>query len=544
MLLIGFLPVAAVCFGTWLLSRRLMHYFQLESYQFRGFFKTLDRQLDKSVLPGLVFGAVTFLLLFFAAPVFSGLHTTLACALFSAALSALIVAAAFIIFRRLFRDSKEKKPFKLTARVKRLYTWLAVVLIAVGLLLKNAFAPDLRTSGIQATVFSLIPLFLPLWVTLAGILAIPLEKLIYELYFRDARRKLLADDRLIRIGITGSYGKTSTKFILAEMLSQKYNVLATPASYNTPMGITGVIRSRLTPAHQIFIAEMGARHPQDIRELCRLVHPTIGILTSVGPQHLDTFHTLETIKNTKYDLIRALPEDGLAVFCHDDGIVTELFEATEKNKMLAGRENADAWATDIKVDSRGSSFLLHLNGHDKPIPCVTPLLGKHNIMNIVLSAALASRLGVSDRQLQTAIAQLKPVEHRLKIVSDAGGITVIDDAFNTNPVSSKSALDVLKMYAPRRIIVTPGMVELGEEEARYNREFGEYMADCVDIVLLVGKNHTSPIAEGLAAKGFDTENIHTYNTLDEAVAALKSLAQPGDTVMYENDLPDSYSEGA
>ena len=543
MLLIDVLPVIAVCFGTWLLSRRLMHYFQLESYQFRGFFKTLDRQADKAMLPGLVFSAVTFLLLLLASAVFSGLHTTLAYVLTSAALSVLIAGTAYFIYRKL-RESKEKKPFRLTARVKRLYVWLAIVLIAVGFLLKIVFLPDLNKAGIRITVFSLIPLFLPLWVTLAGLLAVPLEKLIYELYFRDARRKLLSSDRLIRIGITGSYGKTSTKFILAEMLSQKYNVLATPASYNTPMGITGIIRSRLTPAHQVFIAEMGARHPQDIRELCRLVHPTIGVLTSVGPQHLDTFHTLETIKNTKYDLIRALPRDGLAVFCHDDSIVTDLYESTDKPKLLAGRENADAWATEIRVDSRGSSFMLHLSGHEEPIPCVTPLLGRHNIMNIVLSAALASRLGVSDRQLQTAIAQLKPVEHRLKIVSGAGGVTVIDDAFNTNPVSSKSALAVLKMYPARRIIVTPGMVELGEEEARYNREFGEYMADCVDIAILVGKNHTAPIAEGLTAKGFDTENIHTYNTLDEAVAALKSLTRPGDTVMYENDLPDSYSEGA
>ena len=135
------------------------------------------------------------------------------------------------------------------------------------------------------------------------------------------------------------------------------------------------------------------------------------------------------------------------------------------------------------------------------------------------------------------------MEHRLRIVTSAGGVTVIDDAFNTNPVSSKSALDVLKMFAPRRIIVTPGMVELGTDEAKYNRKFGEYMADCVDIALLVGKKHTEPIREGLLSKGFDAENIHSFNTLDEAVAALKTMTAEGDTVMYENDLPDSYAEG-
>ncbi len=541
MRLLQIVPVLAVCVGSLLLSRRLLHYFQLESYQFRGFFKTLARQAEKAFLPGLCYGSAAFLVILIAAvlpvPAGGAGYAVLQCA---AAL--LLVLAAVVLRGRFLSGAREKKPFKVTARVKRLIGCLAVVLLLAALLLWIFFRPDPAVSRIKNVVYSLIPLFLPLWITLAALLAVPIEKLIYELYFRDARKKLLANDRLIRIGITGSYGKTSTKFILAEMLSQKYNVLATPASFNTPMGLTGVIRSRLTPAHQVFIAEMGARHPQDIRELCRLVHPTIGVLTSVGPQHLDTFHTLENIRNTKYDLIRALPEDGLAVFADDGDIVTGLFRETSKPRLLTGAENSDAWADDIQVGAEGSRFTLHLKGHE-PIPCVTPLLGRHNIANIVLAAALAAHLGVSDRQLQTAISQLKPVEHRLKIVTSAGGVTVIDDAFNTNPVSSKAALDVLRMYPPRRIIVTPGMVELGAEEARYNREFGEYMADCADIVLLVGAKHTAPIAEGLRAKGFDEESLHVCGSLEEAVATLKTLTRPGDTVMYENDLPDSYTEG-
>ena len=536
------LPVLCVCLGSLLLSRRLLHYFQLESYQFHGFFKTLNRQADKAVLPGLCYGAVSFpvLLLSSLLPVSSG---TAGYAALQIITGLVLAAAALILRKRTLSSAREKKPFRATARVKRLIVCLALILAGAGALMWAVFRPDPDASRIKNTVYSLIPLFLPLWVTLAALLALPVEKLIYELYFRDARRKLLASDRLIRIGITGSYGKTSTKFILAEMLGQKYNVLATPASFNTPMGVTGIIRSRLTPAHQVFIAEMGARHRHDIRELCRLVHPTVGVLTSVGPQHLDTFHTLENIKNTKYDLIRALPEDGLAVFAADNAIVSQLYGDTDKPKLLTGNEDSDAWASGITVSGSGSSFILHLKGHE-PFACTTPLLGRHNIANIVLSAALASHLGVTDRQIQAAVAGLKPVEHRMQIVSNAGGVTVIDDAYNTNPVSSRASLDVLRMFPPRRIIVTPGMVELGAEEAQFNREFGEYMADCVDIALLIGRNHTAPIAEGLKAKGFDPANIHTFSSLDEAVAALKTLTASGDTVMYENDLPDSYSEGA
>lgn len=136
------------------------------------------------------------------------------------------------------------------------------------------------------------------------------EKLISEMYFRDAQRKLRERPDLIKIGITGSYGKTSVKFILGTLLQEKYQTLVTPASFNTPMGVTRIIREKLRPAHQVFVAEMGARHVGDIREMCRLVHPTLGVLTSVGPQHLDTFKTLERIKQTKYELMEAIPQDG------------------------------------------------------------------------------------------------------------------------------------------------------------------------------------------------------------------------------------------
>ncbi|MBQ6804629.1 MAG: UDP-N-acetylmuramoyl-tripeptide--D-alanyl-D-alanine ligase [Clostridia bacterium] len=385
-------------------------------------------------------------------------------------------------------------------------------------------------------------LLLPLFVALSGILALPIEKTIFHLYFRDAEKKLLENDKLIRIGITGSYGKTSTKFILNTILSQKFNVLATPASFNTPMGVTRIIRERLTPSHQIFIGEMGARHVGEIKELARLVHPTIGILTAVGPQHLDTFRTIERIEKTKYELIDALPEDGFAVFSHDGAIVTKLHDKTQKPKALVGTENGDVWAENVHVSPEGSHFTLQIRGWE-PMECVTPLLGEHNIQNILMACAVARHLGMNREQIARGIAALRPVEHRLQLLRSAGGITVIDDAFNTNPRSSKEALKVLSSFPGRRIIVTPGMVELGTEEDRYNYEFGLAMADAVDIAVLVGKKHTLPIQKGLKEKGFPEENIHAVASLDEALAFNRENLRPGDVVMYENDLPDHYSEG-
>ncbi len=545
MLLMYWLPCLCMIGGMVLAARRLLHYFQLESYQFHGYFQTVNRQWRGAIAPYLALSGIylgVFLLYTFIAIILwmSDNHAswTVPQVIWALLCCAGYVLAGWLIRKRGMKRS-EKKKFALTARMKRLYGSLIVTLLLIPVLV-FLFWGDVHAFGAICCVIA--ALLLPLLVALAGVLALPIEKLIFHLYFKDAEKKLLENPRLIRIGITGSYGKTSTKFILAEILSQKYNVLATPASFNTPMGVTRIIRERLTPAHQVFIGEMGARHVGEIKELSNLVHPTIGILTAVGPQHLDTFKTIERIEKTKYELIDALPQDGLGVFMNDDGIVTRLYEKTGKPKMLAGKEGADAWASDVSVSPQGSHFTLHL-GDWEPFECTTPLLGRHNIGNICAACCVAKHLGLNREQIRRGIQQLKPVEHRLQLLKTAGGVTVIDDAFNTNPTSSKEALRVLSSFPGRRVIVTPGMVELGAEEARYNEEFGQAMADAVDVAVLVGKRHTEPIQKGLTEKGFPPESIHVVASLDEAIRVVNGILRPGDVVMYENDLPDHYNEG-
>ena len=545
MLLMYWLPCLCMIGGMVLAARRLLHYFQLESYQFHGYFQTVNRQWRGAIAPYLALSGIylgVFLLYTFIAIILwmSDNHAswTVPQVIWALLCCAGYVLAGWLIRKRGMKRS-EKKKFALTARMKRLYGSLIVTLLLIPVLV-FLFWGDVHAFGAICCVIA--ALLLPLLVALAGVLALPIEKLIFHLYFKDAEKKLLENPRLIRIGITGSYGKTSTKFILAEILSQKYNVLATPASFNTPMGVTRIIRERLTPAHQVFIGEMGARHVGEIKELSNLVHPAIGILTAVGPQHLDTFKSIERIEKTKYELIDALPQDGLGVFMNDDGIVTRLYEKTGKPKMLAGKEGADAWASDVSVSPQGSHFTLHL-GDWEPFECTTPLLGRHNIGNICAACCVAKHLGLNREQIRRGIQQLKPVEHRLQLLKTAGGVTVIDDAFNTNPTSSKEALKVLSSFPGRRVIVTPGMVELGAEEARYNEEFGQAMADAVDVAVLVGKRHTEPIQKGLTEKGFPPESIHVVASLDEAIRVVNGILRPGDVVMYENDLPDHYNEG-
>ena len=537
-MLLSVLLSMGIAAGCVLAARILIHYFQLESYQFPGYFRTIRRNLIKSLLPGLcmtVLLTVSMLLLF--QQVFdlkTAWHICLG--------EIIVVIAGGRAIGQILSEKNAKKKLVMTPRMKRLHAVAFIVLTAV-LLPAVASFNDPDTLQITARTFIIVfPVMLPLWIALSGLLAWPVEKMISEMYFRDAQRILKERDDLIRIGITGSWGKTSVKFILGTILEEKYHTLVTPASYNTPMGVTKVIRTSLEPGHRVFVSEMGARHVGDIREMCRLVHPQIGILTSVGPQHLDTFKTLERVVRTKYELIEALPENGQAFFADDMDICRKLYEKTVIGKHLAGLDPArnDLWAEEISYSPEGSSFLLCT--HENKIRCTTELLGELNIRNILLCASVALYLGMTPEQVSRGIRKVRPIEHRLQLIHHPGGLNVIDDAFNSNIRGAKQAFQVLCQFPKQRIIVTPGMVELGAKEYEMNCEFGKSMAECCDTAILVGKKRSEAIRNGLVENGFPEKAIHVVSSLSEATDLMKEITSPGDTVLFENDLPDNYTE--
>ena len=505
--------VLSVCCvaGGW----RLLHYFQLESYQLPGYFRSIRRNRQKALIPTAALAAVGVLALVLGAPAVVRL--------------VLVIGMAALLFMQAKKE-KLKKPLVITERVKRLMAMHAA----------TAFAAVLVMGLISPVLMYLAPAFEALLLALAALCAQPIEKNINRQFVSDAKARLERNPNLIRIGITGSYGKTSTKFLLRDILSVKYSVLATPSSFNTTMGVTRVIREQLMPSHQVFIAEMGARHVGDIRELVDLVHPTIGLLTSVGPQHLDTFGSIERIKNTKYELIDGLPKDGTAIFARDHAICEELYARCPLDAKYMPGDLMQA--SDVKAGPWGTRFTLTDSQTGESAQCETRLLGEHSIANLLLCCTAARVLGMSLSEIAMGVARCQPVEHRLQLLDGGAGMTIIDDAFNANPVGAQAALRVLENFPGRRIIITPGMVELGGEEAAFNRKFGEQMARSVDIAILVGKRHTQPIVDGLTEAGFPQENIHVVSSLDESTKVLHAMMKAGDVVLYENDLPDNYSE--
>lgn len=445
-----------------------------------------------------------------------------------------------------------KKPLVFTQRAIRLFRLnllvngliLAVPSIIYLLTMRNVVHSSLF-SMVLILIFYVLLKIQPVIMLLSTSIMKPVEEKINMGFYVDAQKKIKEREDLNVVGITGSFGKTSTKFIIGTILSEKFNVLNTPESYNTPMGLSKVINNDLKPEHEVFVAEMGAKVIGEIREVAQLAQPKIGVLTSIGPVHIETFKNIDNIMKTKYELVEELPADGVAVFNYDNEYIRKLADKTFKEKILYGMENVEKlniYADEIDVSELGSSFTLRDN-EGNSIRCTTKLLGKHNIYNILAGASVARSLGLTFEEISRGIEKIEPIEHRLNIINPGTGIIIIDDAFNSNPIGTKAALEVLSQFKEgKKIVVTPGMIELGEMEESANREFGVNMGKVCDYVILVGQNRTKPIYEGLMQTNYNKSNIFVVKNLEEATAVIGRIANPKDVVLFENDLPDNYSE--
>lgn len=460
--------------------------------------------------------------------------------------SSLLWSASYLVLFLTRTKTQEKKKLVFTPRATRLFS--LTIFLLLGLCFVNAYtiisSKNMLITFMSLTVLILFHLFPFVLILLGNLLIAPLEKAINHWYYHDARTRIQQMPRLQVIGITGSFGKTSTKTILQRMLAEKFQVLMTPESYNTPMGITKVIRTSLTPIYEIFIAEMGAKQPGDIQELCDLVAPRFGILTAIGEQHLETFKSLENIKCTKHELIESLPDQGIAFLNMDNGHIRELAPLTTVKKIFYGidSEGLHYSAKQIRMTSTGSTFEW-CTPDGKQHLFQTKLLGKHNIYNILAASAVASELEVEPHILSAVVRSLAPISHRLELKRTSQNITIIDDAFNANPVGAHSALDVLKaIEGERKILISPGMVELGEREYELNKAFGSHAAEVCDYIILVGQQQTVPIQQGLQAANYSQAQYYIAQDLNDANQHLRTVVQPGDVVLYENDLPDTYNE--
>ena len=439
---------------------------------------------------------------------------------------------------------KYKKPLVWTKRVKRIFaTMVGITLVVEAVValitINSSGAGELFFSCSVAGTFIYCASQL---VIMASIVILsPVEKAINKKFYDDAARILRSVPGLKVIGVTGSYGKTSTKHYLERILSEKYDVLMTPGSFNTTLGVIRTVREMMKPYTEVFICEMGAKQLNDIKEICDLVHPQIGIVTAVGPQHLESFKTIENVQRTKFELVDSLPTDGLAVINNDFPYIAnrKVNNVDTVRYGVADTKGTDFHAENIRYYAGGTSFTIV--GGDRRIDLHTQLVGECNVSNLVAAVIVALYLEVPEDKIRYAVEKIAQVEHRLNMKRTPGGLTIIDDAYNSNPTGSAMALDVLaSMTSGKRIVITPGMIELGEEQYNLNREFGKKIAKSVDVAIIVGDYNREAIVEGIESVDDSPARLITVATFTEAQQKLVEMAQAGDTVLYENDLPDTF----
>lgn len=372
--------------------RNSFHILQLEHYQLESYNKWIKNHINivfslKEILIFIIIISISFINLKIAI-----------------VLGILLILVLYITFPK----QKEKKPLVITSRIKRMYITNTIIFLLIAIL-TTIF--DFKIGIIATIIYTCLAYII---VELINIINKPIEKSIQNKFYNSAKRKLKENENLKVIGITGSYGKTSTKYIVSTILEQKYNVLMTPESYNTTMGVVRTINEHMKPEHQIFVCEMGARHIGDIKEICDLVAPNYAILTSIGPQHLDTFKTLENVKKTKMELVDAIKEQGIA-FVNEEDENIKTISITKKNiKYGLTKENCEYYADNIQITEKGSNFDIHTK--DGIISVKTKLLGSNNIINIVAAVSIAKELGLSDEEIKLGIRMLKPVPHRLELI--------------------------------------------------------------------------------------------------------------------------------
>ncbi len=441
---------------------------------------------------------------------------------------------------------KYKKPLVMTARARRILATalaLSALVTCAAAMLPWGMPPEraLRTAALVLLALYCVSHIV---ILAANMLLDPVEKTINRKYTLQAMDILRSMPDLKIIGVTGSYGKTTTKHYLQRIFSEKFETLMTPGSFNTPLGVVRTIRENLKPYHEVFIVEMGAKNPGDIKEICDIVHPHAGIITAVGPQHLESFKTIEAVQATKFELADALSTDDIIVINNDFPKIADRKTPSDIRTLRYAVKNitddTGYFAADIKYSPAGTSFTVK-DRHGWKLPLNTPVIGECNISNVLTAVVLAHEYGISDSSIAYAVERLEQVEHRLSVKRTPGGVTIIDDAFNSNPVGSAMALEVLgAMTGGRRILITPGMIELGDEQEHLNAEFGRKAAESADIVIVVGCYNREAICAGLEQGGMPEQAVLKADSFAQAQQILQGMVRAGDVILYENDLPDTF----
>jgi UDP-N-acetylmuramoyl-tripeptide--D-alanyl-D-alanine ligase len=445
--------------------------------------------------------------------------------------------------------SEVKKPLVLTRRATLI--WALASAFSLILLLAAITLPKVVEAKLIALIVYLQ--LLPFVLLLANALLWPIRYVENRKYLTEAR-DLIARLNPMTVGITGSFGKTSTKFILTHILSGKGPVLMTPGSVNTPLGISRIIREQLGPQHGTLVAEMGAYGPGSIARLCKLVPPKLSCITAVGEAHYERFRSLARVARAKFEIAEATHAQGGVCVLNIDGIPDNIWqprvEAKPEGYILVGSTPEHIRKGDIlieKVEELATGLRITLGLDGEPITISSHLYGRVQAGNMAVAFAMARQLGMAPAHIAAALKTAPAAPHRLNVKPQDNQV-LIDDSYNANPLGFKTALETLSLVANndekhRRILVTPGMVELGALEASAHIEVAQTAIQHADVIIAVGPKRMPEFVETLEQAqqdGLYLGQLVQVTTLAEAKEWLAEHGKPGDVILLENDLPDRY----
>jgi UDP-N-acetylmuramoyl-tripeptide--D-alanyl-D-alanine ligase len=461
---------------------------------------------------------------------------------------ATVAAAALLVVAFVVEDDPRKSgklKLNMTVRASKIFLVGFVLFAAAALvvaLTSCVLAPDAWSGLLMAALASALLVRIPQECLLvANRLLWPAEQRLQEHYKRDAQR-ILREVHPFVIGITGSYGKTGAKAALGDVLTQTLGPTFWPRrSINTVMGITRDIRDNMRPFHRYAVIEMGAYKIGSIKTLCDFTPPKAAIVTAVGIMHLERFGSPDNVYKAKSELPQAVPPDGILVLNGDNpGARRMATDYPKATTILYGLDpslgHLDCHASDIVFDGNGTRFMLHWKG--KAYPARTPLLGGPALSNALGAFSMACALGSDPAYAAACLANLEPVDNRL-VLDRRGSVAFLRDAYNSNPTGFAAALEVLKaLEAKRRILMTPGMVELGDLQFEENRIVAKHAATVADLTIIVGKENREAFLTGLREVNYPAEKTIIVDTRDEGFKRLSEIQTAGDIILLENDLGD------
>ncbi|MAU10794.1 MAG: hypothetical protein CL607_13300 [Anaerolineaceae bacterium] len=533
--------------GTFIRIYRQARFFQIEEYQSLRYLRWFSQHREHWSIWSIGAAAVGIVLAFFTDSI-PGQQNLLPF-VFAA------IAAIIAIWPQ--NEGEIKKAFVRTQRATRL---LGAAFVIATIVLVNALIVagnlSLDSSRSETAVGTLVGLGLfvlaPFWLVLGNLAMKPVESFMRQRFLNQAKR-IMVDINPRVIAITGSYGKTTTKNFVRDILNGRFKAYATPKSYNTLMGVSLAINRDLADDYSIdyFVAEMGMYVPGEIRELCKFTPPDVSIVVEVGPQHLERAGSMEAIANAKYEIIEGLQPDGVGIFNWDNDYIRAMYERGYPATRIAitqqltpdeaKAKSIRLVASDVSENAAGLSFTVWDTETDQSETFTTPIVGLHNVTNLLLATAVALYEGMSLSDVAYRVRTLQPTESRLVQQTTASGITIINDSYSTNPIGAISALRVLGMNQQgRRVLITPGMVELGDVQDAENHKLGVAAAAYATDIILVGERQTQAIQAGIKQTDFPQDRVLVVDELGEATAWYQTNLRPGDTVLFLNDLPDTY----